>query len=78
MNSGERWLRYEPPEMEACFSKNYPKPEVARIVGESGATKSAKIGSTSRGKKQMVRQVPIVSALSNPDITCSQLSINGK
>ena len=78
MNSDERWLRSEPPEMEACFSENYPKPEVARIVGENGATKSAKIESKSRGKEQMVRQVPIVSALPNPDITCCQLSINGK
>ena len=78
MNSGERWLRSEPPEMEVCFSAKYPKPAGARIVGEHGATKSAKIRSKSRGKEQMVRHVPIVSALHNPDITCSQLSINGQ
>ena len=50
MNFDERWLRSESPEMEACFSGNYLKPGVARIVGENGATKSAKDGCKSRGK----------------------------
>ncbi|KAH9779367.1 reverse transcriptase domain-containing protein [Citrus sinensis] len=78
MNSGERWLRSEPPEMETDFSGNYPKSGVSRIIGENGATKSANDGSKSRGKEQMVRHVPTVSKLPNPDITYSQLSINGQ
>ena len=64
--------------MEAGNLGNYSNSRITMVVGENGATKSAKDGNKSRGKEQMDRNVPIT--LEPPTLVrgWSQMGINGQ
>ncbi|KAL9411935.1 hypothetical protein AB3S75_045523 [Citrus x aurantiifolia] len=63
MNSGERWLRTAPPEMEEGNLGNYSNLWIAMVVSENGATRSANDGNKSRGKEQilLLQNLPLLS-----------------
>ena len=78
INSGERWLRSEPPRVEEDNLGSWPKSGDVTIVGEDGPTKSAKYGSKSRGKEKMDSYGPTGLEIPKSDITCHQMGINSK
>ncbi|KAH9726440.1 reverse transcriptase domain-containing protein [Citrus sinensis] len=78
INSGERWLRSEPPRVEEDKLGNWSQSGVGTIVGEDGTTTSAKYGSKLRGKEKLNSYGPMDLEIAKSDITCNQMGINGK
>ena len=78
MNSGERWLRTAPPEMEEGKIGILLKSGTAMIVDENVGTKSEDDGSKSRRKEIMVENMPLTKEIVIPLTSCRQTCLNGK